>query len=224
MAWEELLMLHWPVDAVALQSHLPVGVQVDTFAGSAWLGIVPFRMTRTRLRRLPPVPTAYQFLELNVRSYVRVDGKPGVWFFSLDAESRLAVEGARWRFGLPYFKARMQSSRRGERRFYTSERRDGRAPVATFAADWGVTGPALPATPGSLPHFLVERYCLFAQRRGQLVGGDIVHAPWQLAPVDVNVTTNDMARLLALELRGPPTSAFAALPLTIAAWSPLACS
>lgn len=221
MRWEELLFLHWRVDAAELQRRLPAGVVIETFDGSAWLGVVPFRMAATRFRWLPALPTAHTFPELNVRTYVRVGDTPGVWFFSLDAASRLAVEGARWSFGLPYFRARMVCRRQGEVVVYASERTDRRGPAAAFAANWRVVGAPRQASPGSLEHFLTERYCLFVARRGVLLRGDIAHAPWQLAPAEVMLQTCEMTRLLGFVPSSPAVSALAAEPLTVAAWAPV---
>jgi hypothetical protein len=204
-----------------LRAHVPPPLEVETFAGSAWLGVVPFRMAATRLRWLPPVPTLHTFPELNVRTYVRAGAVGGVWFFSLDAASRLAVAGARATFGLPYFRAAMSCRRDGVQTRYTCERRDRRAPPASFAARWHGTAAPRPATPGSLEHFLAERYCLFAERRGRLLRGDIAHAPWQLAPAHVELADCAMTRRLGLELAGPPVSALAAAPITVAAWAPV---
>ncbi len=222
MDWQDLLFLHWPVEAALLQRQLPAGVEIDTFDRRAWLGVVPFRMARTRFRWLPPLPTAHAFPELNVRTYVRAAGRPGVWFFSLDAASRLAVAGARAGFGLPYFHARMQCERNATEVRYASERIDTRAPAATFRATWNTDGPVAPAVPGTLEHFLVERYCLFAQRRGRLVCGDIAHAPWQLANTHVQIDACAMTRLIGCELAGKPISALRAAPVTVAAFSPVA--
>ncbi len=221
MDWQDLLFLHWPVEAALLQGHLPAGVEIDTFDRRAWVGVVPFRMAGTRFRWLPPLPTAATFPELNVRTYVRAAGRPGVWFFSLDAASRLAVAGARAGFGLPYFHARMRCERDAEEVRYASERVDARAPAANFRAMWSTSGPMAPATPGTLEHFLVERYCLFAQRRGRLVCGDIAHAPWQLANTHVQLDACDMTRLLGCDLMGKPVSALVTAPVTVAAFSPI---
>lgn len=220
MDWEDLLFLHWRVPAAALQPHLPPGVEVDTFEGSAWLGVVPFRMARTRARWLPPIPTARDFPELNLRTYVRVDGRPGVWFFSLDAASWLAVVGARATFGLPYFRARMRCERLGDQIVYESERTDRRGPEARFRGRWQPIETHRPTAVGSLEHFLTERYCLFAARRGVLLCGEIAHAPWQLAPAEVQLDVCDMTQLVGLTLAGPPASVLAAAPLRVAAFAP----
>jgi len=220
MAWQDLLFLHWPVPAAWLQPHLPPGLELELFDGSAWLGVVPFRMAATRPRWLPPVPTTSHFPELNLRTYVRVGDRPGVWFFSLDAASRLAVFGARISFGLPYFHARMATSRAGDWLEFTSERRDRRAPPATFAARWRALGEPAVAPRGSLEQWLVERYCLYAWRRGRLVRGEIAHLPWRLSPADLELRQNDMTQLLGARLLGAPASVLAASDLVVAAYAP----
>jgi len=228
MRWEQLLFLHWPVDADLLRPHLPEALELETFDGKAWLGVVPFMMAATRMRWLPPMPTAARFPECNLRTYVRhrhdseYGGRPGVWFFSLDAQSRLAVEAARLGFGLPYFKAQMQCESVVDVVHYRSRRTDRRASSAQFAASWRATALASPAVANTFEHFLVERYCLYALRRGRLVRGDITHRPWQLAPVELDLQANDMTRLLNLELRGEPVSALAAQPIDVVGWSPVA--
>lgn len=220
MRWEDLLFLHWRVPAARLRAHLPPGLELETFDGAAWLGVVPFRMAATRWRWLPPVPGTHAFPELNVRTYVRANGRPGVWFFSLDATSVLAVAGARCTFGLPYFRARIGCGRAGAWHGYHSERTDRRGPPALFAAEWREVGPRTVARPGSLEHFLVERYCLWVARRGRLLVGDVAHLPWQLAPVELRLLGCEMTRGLGFATFGPPDSALAAAPLTVAAWSP----
>lgn len=220
MEWRDLAFLHWRVDAALLQRLLPAGLSCDTFDGCGWVGVVPFRMAATRVRWLPPVPTTAGFLELNVRTYVRAGERPGVWFFSLDAASRLAVGGARAGFGLPYFHARMHLARSGAAVHYESERADRRAPPARFAARWSPTGAFAAAAPGSLEHFLCERYCLYARRRGRLVCGEVAHSPWQLAPAEVELACCDMTRLLGTGLGASPASVLAARDLAVVAWSP----
>ena len=226
MRWEELLFLHWPVAPDVLRPHLPDDLELETFDGKAWLGVVPFVMAATRFRWLPPMPTANRFGECNLRTYVRHKhdttrgGRPGVWFFSLDAFSRIAVAGARIGFGLPYFYADISCRREDDHVHYRSSRRDRRGPAATFEASWRTTGSHEVAAAESLDYFLSERYCLYATHRGRTVCGEITHQPWQLAPVDLDLVSNDMARLLSLQLDGPPVSALAAKPLDVACWLP----
>ena len=132
MRWVDLVFLHWPVDAAVLRPMIPSQLELETFDGSAWLGIVPFRMEDVRLRFSPAIPGTSEFPELNVRTYVRYGERLGVWFFSLDAASRLAVRGARLLFNLPYYDADMAMRREGERVFYSSTRTHADAPPAAF--------------------------------------------------------------------------------------------
>lgn len=226
MRWQDLLFLHWSVDPEVLRPHLPDDLELETYDGQAWLGVVPFVMATTRFRWLPPVPTASYFPECNLRTYVRHKntsnhgGRPGVWFFSLDASSRLAVGGARLGFGLPYFHADMSCSRVDEQTHFESVRRDRRGPGATFSASWRTRGDALVAEDGSLDQFLTERYCLYAKHLGRLVCGEITHQPWQLAPVDLDLRVNDMSQLVGFDLEGPPVSALAAQAIEVVCWMP----
>lgn len=184
MRWERLLFLHWRWSAPEIQRRLPRGLHVDTFDGSAWLAVVPFFMRRVHPAGLFPVPGVSDFLELNVRTYVRDErGVPGVWFFSLACNQPLAVEVARRGFHLNYVHARMRASA-GLRVVEYSSRR-GRSPGADFR--YGPAGDLRAASPGSLEFFLVERYVLFsADRRGRLHAGRVHHAPYRIAPADVS--------------------------------------
>ena len=220
MDWRDLVFLHWPVPAAALQRLLPPGLEVETCEGSAWLGVVPFRMARTRVRWLPPIPTTAAFPELNVRTYVRRGDRRGVWFFSLDAASRITVEAARATFRLPYYRAAMTCGSNGSMIVYASERTDRRGPPARFAARWCHGSSSAPAAPGTLAHFLVERYCLFsAGRDGRVRCGEIAHAPWRLMSASVELGVCDMTRLLGLELPDCAPYALMAEPLRVAAWA-----
>src|SRR4029079_756429 len=152
----------------------PAHLEIDTFDGAAWIGVVPFRMSAVRMRGLPQVPGASAFPELNVRTYVRYGGKAGVWFCSLDAESALAVFAARRFYHLPYFRARMSCTRQGDEIEYSSVRTHPDAPPAEFVARYGPIGPVEFAAPGSLEHWLTERYCLFTvDSHGQTLRGEI---------------------------------------------------
>lgn len=174
-----MLFLHWPVDIAALRKVVPAPLEIDTFEGQAWLAIVPFRMEGVRVRGLPRIPTAHAFPELNVRTYVRFDNKPGVWFFSLDAASALAVAAARAWFGLPYYYARMRCQSSGESIEYRCDRRPN---GAHFTGRYRADGPIYTAAEGTLEHWLVERYRLFAMKRARLFTAEIAHPPWPLQP------------------------------------------
>jgi uncharacterized protein len=180
--WLDLLFAHWPVPEEALRPLVPAELPIDTFDGSAWLGVVPFRITGLRAYGLP-LPG---FLEANVRTYTTVGGRPGVYFFSLDAESRLAVRGARLLYHLPYFHARMAL----ERGRYRS-RRAG----ATLDVAYAPAGDVFHAAPGTLEHFLVERYRLFTVHRGRVYRAEIEHPPWSLQPAEADFAENAMTRV-----------------------------
>lgn len=196
-SWLDLLFAHWPVSADVLARLLPAGVAVDLHEGEAWLGVVPFRLRDLGPRGLPGVPGATHFLELNVRTYVRVGDSPGVWFFSLDAASSLAVAGARTFFGLPYFRADMSFDRDGEWRVYRSRRRRGEA---AFEGRYRPAGPAEPAAPGSLEAFLVERYRLFTTRGGVPFRVEVRHDPWPLRPAEAEISVETTAAAAGIVL------------------------
>ena len=190
--WEHLLFAHWRAPADALRSHLPDGLELDLFEDEAWIGVTPFRVTGLRARGMPPLPFVSSFLELNTRTYVTAGGKSGIWFFSLDAASELAVEAARRGYKLPYFRADMRAEWRDDRLAYESRRRDPRARSADFRAAYGPIGEELDADPRSLAHFLTERYCLYTEDAGRLKRAEIHHAPWPLQPAEAEIAKNTM--------------------------------
>lgn len=189
--WEDLLFVHWRMPAADLRTLVPPSVEIEEHDGSAWLGITPFRVTALRLRGLLPLPGISSFLELNVRTYVSDGEKPGIWFFSLDAASRVAVEAARAGYKLPYFPARMRSARVGDWIAYESARA-GDTGVA-FGARYRAVGDEFVAAPGSLDEFLAERYCLYVEDAGKLKRAEIHHRPWTLRRADAEIELNTMA-------------------------------
>jgi uncharacterized protein YqjF (DUF2071 family) len=227
MTWEDLLFAHWPLPVAALRPLVPRTLELDTFDGSAWLGIVPFRMSGVRLRGLPAIPGTSAFPELNVRTYVTAKEMPGVWFFSLDAASRIAVRAARAWFHLAYFDARMESRTTGAEVAYSSRRTHRGAPRAEFAARYRPTGDAYRPARGSLEHFLTERYCLYAgdsppattDPRERLWRGEIHHQRWPLQPAEAEMTRNTMTAPLGLRLPDTPPLLHFARRLEVVAWS-----
>jgi uncharacterized protein YqjF (DUF2071 family) len=201
--WSDLLFAHWPVDPAELEPCLPPGVEPDVRDGQAWLAIVAFRMVGTRPAIAPWRPVLAPIPELNVRTYVRASGAPGVWFLSLDASSPFFVNAGRTLFGLPYRLARMTTIAEGCRTHYLSSRRD-----ACFAAAYEPCGPVRHARPGSLEHFLVERYRLFSVRGGRLITATVTHEPWPLQPAAARLDVNRMAPP-GLTFRGEPLLHFA---------------
>ncbi|TML27817.1 MAG: DUF2071 domain-containing protein [Actinobacteria bacterium] len=186
--WDDLLFVHYRVPVERLRPLVPDGLEVQEHSGSGWLGVTPFVVTGLRARGLLPLPFASSFRELNVRTYVTRDEKPGIWFFSLDASSRLAVEAARRLYRLPYFEADISLRRRGEQILYDCSRDDGKA----FSAAYRPNGAVFGAQPGSLEHFLTERYCLYAEHGEALYRADIHHRPWPLQPAEAQVDLNTM--------------------------------
>jgi uncharacterized protein YqjF (DUF2071 family) len=194
--WHSLLFAHWPVDPQSLERRLPAGVEPDLLDGRAWLSIVAFRMLGSRPLLPPGRPVLPPIPELNLRTYVRVNGVPGVWFLSLDASSPFFVSAGRMLYGLPYRLARMTTIGDGARTHYMSSRRD-----ACFAATYEPCGEVSRAETGSLEHFLVERYRLFSMRRRKLVTAVVTHEPWPLQPAAAQLHVNRMVPN-DLELRG----------------------
>ena len=201
--WVDLLFAHWPVPTNALRPKVPAAVPIDTFEGSAWIGITPFEVIGARPRGLPPLPWLSRFPELNVRTYATVDGRPGIWFLSLDAARAAAVLGARRTYRLPYHHARMSVSRHDGTVAYRSESESPQRPRAALDATYRPTGPAANPAPGTLEHFLTERYTLYAlDARHRLHSADIHHAPWPLQPAAAEFRENTMTAPYGLRL--PP--------------------
>jgi uncharacterized protein YqjF (DUF2071 family) len=201
--WHDLLFAHWRVEEAALRRHIPAKLEVDTYEGQAWLGVVPFRMSGVRLRGTPAIPWLSAFPELNVRTYVVADGKPGVWFFSLDAANKIAVAIARTWFHLPYFRARMSCEERNGWIEYRSGRAHRGAPCGVLYGHYRPAGAVFCSERGSLEHFLTERYCLYATNgEGQILRAEIHHAPWPLQNAEAELTSNTMPEAAGIYL--PP--------------------
>jgi uncharacterized protein len=197
--WHDLLFAHWPVDANALRALVPAGFELDRFDGTAWLSIVPFHMTNVAPRFVPALPWASAFPELNVRTYVKVGDKPGVFFFSLDAGNPLAVGAARTLLNLPYYSAAMTVDVGEGDIAYTSRRQS--KPAAAFAGRYRGLGDRSPSPRGTLEYFLTERYCLYAVDHSfHAYRLEIHHPPWQLESAEAEITENTMAEAAGLRL------------------------
>ena len=217
--WHDLLFLHWPLDPARLRALVPQGLQLDCFEGRSWIGVVPFWMSQIRMRGMPRVPGFSSFPELNVRTYVTVAGRPGVYFFSLDAASRLAVAVARRWFRLPYYHARMAVQHQGDAVRYHSRRIHHGA--AEFRAHYAPEGGVRSAGPGSLEHWLTERYCLYTtNRRGTIWRGEIHHRPWPLQPAKSEIEMNTVVEALDLGLPAAPELVHVARRLDVLVWTP----
>jgi uncharacterized protein YqjF (DUF2071 family) len=219
MTWRDLLFMHWPVPAAVVAPLIAPGLELERFAGSAWLGVVPFRMTGVRPRCVPALLAA-SFPEVNVRTYVRRDGIPGVWFFSLDAADRLAVWAARRFFHLPYHLAAMSASSTAGVVDYRSRRTA--TPDVAIAVRYQPSGAPFRSRKGSFDHWATERYCLFsADEHGRILRGDIHHRPWPLQPAEAEVELNTLAVPLRIPPPAEPPVLHFARRLDVLAW-PLA--
>ncbi|OXM84864.1 YqjF family protein [Paenibacillus rigui] len=187
--WHDLLFAHWPVPVGLLRPWVPDALPLDTFGGNAWIAVVPFGMTGIRARGLPPIPGTSRFPEINVRTYVTLQGKPGVYFFSLDAAHALAVWGARRFYRLPYYLAEMKLEKAGQEIRYLSRRADG---TVQFEGRYRPVSPVFEAAHGSLERWLTERYCLYTLgSSGEPMRCDIHHPVWplQLAEAELRSCT-----------------------------------
>lgn len=220
-SWLNLLFAHWRVGRAQLESHVPRPLELETFRGQAWITVSPFLVEALRLAATPPLPILSRFPELNVRTYVTCEGKPGIWFLSLDAGSRSAVFGARRFYRLPYFHAEMRvASRTNGSIEYESLREDGRGRPARFSAVYGPNGDPSTAAAGSLDHFLVERYCLYScSSTGSLFRAEIHHRPWRLQPAEAEITMNTMLPP-ALQLKAERPLLHFAARQDVVVWKP----
>ena len=205
--WNDLLFAHWPVPPAQLRPLVPEALILDTFEGQSWIGVVPFWMSGIRARGLPALPGLSRFPELNVRTYVSYGGKPGVYFFSLDITSRIAVWGARTFYRLPYFHAVMDTQAAGGRILYSSRRGArsprlrggrGRPPLhepdpAEFHGSYRPVGSPRIREKGSLDDFLTARYCLYTVHEKKIYRCDIHHLPWPLQDAEASIERNTMA-------------------------------
>ena len=220
--WSDLLFAHWPVDKVALAAQIPSSFELDLYDGEAWVGIVPFRMTNVSPRGVPSVPGLSAFLELNVRTYVRFGGKGGVYFFSLDAESLVAVTTARTMFHLPYHHAKMESEPEDGGFAYRSRRTEDRGTSAELKVSYKPAGAVFHAASGTLEHFLAERYCLFTtDKASQPLRVDIHHAPWALQPAEATFARNTMADAVGIRLSARAPLLHFARRQDVVAWLPV---
>jgi len=218
--WRDLLFAHWPVPVAMLRPLIPDALEIDTYEGQAWVGVVPFWMSGIRLGPLPPVPLTSSFPELNVRTYVTDGTEPGVWFFCLDAGNPLAVAVARTWYHLPYFNARMRVKAVGDTICYASHRTDRRGEPARFEATYRPKAAVALSTPGSIEAFLTERYSLYTRDgHGRLYRGEIHHHQWPLQIAEAQIERNTMAAAHGITLPDTPPLLHYARRLDIAAWA-----
>lgn len=220
--WNYLLFAHWPLPPEVVRARVPATLPLDLHEGQAWISVTPFELTHLRARGLPPFPGISEFPELNVRTYVTLQDKPGVYFFSLDADNALAVAGARLGYDLPYFRASMSIERsRDGTVHYQSRRTESGATPAEFKARYRATGDIFQAAPGSLDHWLSERYCLYTvDGDGRVHRAEIHHLPWPLQPAEAEFERNTMGEAAGFALAPQPHHCTFASRLDIVAWPP----
>jgi uncharacterized protein len=216
--WRNLLFAHWPLDPGVVRPLVPAPLELETRDGSAWIAVTPFRIEALRVRGLPRVPGTSDFPELNVRTYVRFGGKPGVYFFSLDADNAFAVAGARALFRLPYYWSKMAIRRENDLVTYTSARRGWEN--ADFRAVYGPEGPAYRSEKGSLEHWLTERYCLYTVYGSEVSIVEIDHVPWPLQPARAELRCLDVAAATKLPVAAPAALLHFAASIDVHIWLP----
>ncbi|MGJ9458429.1 YqjF family protein [Oceanobacillus sp. CF4.6] len=191
--WNHLLFMHLPVPKDIINKYIPMELVLDTYDGSAWITIIPFKVNNMRPRKMPPIPFLHSYLELNVRTYVKQKGVKGIYFFSLDANKLLAVLGARVAT-LPYFYANMKMKKKKDI-FYFDSTRKGKS-NASFKGSYRPTSEAYYPEKSSLNYWLLERYILWTYRNNFLFRGDIHHKRWKICDVEANIETEDMMPFL----------------------------
>lgn len=199
--WRRLLFLHWPAPYAAVRPSVPAALPLDLRDGKAWVSIIAMDIAA----RPPFVPEGLGvgFRATNARTYVRLPGgEPGVWFFTLDASSRLAVAGARLAYGLPYHHARMARERDGDLEVFRSARRGPEA--SGLEVRYRVGDPLGTAVPGSLGAFLVERYALQVVRRGSIGTVRVRHDPFPLRAVEIESVSEDLLAAAGIERPDEP--------------------
>ncbi len=216
MRWRDLLFAHWPVEPAVLQPLIPPGLELDTFDGSAWLGVVPFRMTHVRPFGLPLPGKAFAFAETNVRTYATgPDGTRGTWFLSLDGAQLAGATAARLGFGVPYHHAQVTSGT--DAGWIVHASRCTRAAPAELRIRYRPTGPIRHAEPGGLEAFLTDRMALFAIHRGRLTATRVEHAAWPLQAAEADIERNTMTAPFGIGLPSiPPHLMFARCLDTVA--------
>lgn len=221
-SWHDLLFAHWPVPIDQLRSLVPPGLELDLFDHRAWLGVIPFHMTNVAPRAVPALPWVSAFPELNVRTYVRVGDKPGVYFFSLDAGNPLAVTVARTLFHLPYYSASMDVRHENGLVHYHSRRTTTPGVMqAAFTARYRPIGPVHTARVGTLEYFLTERYCLYTvDDTFHLKRLEIHHEPWRLQAAEAAIEVNTMAEAAGVRLPPLQPELYFAKRQDIVAWAP----
>lgn len=223
--WNDVLFAHWPIPVEKLQSIVPNCLPLDTYDGQAWVSVVACGMSGVRPRFLPEVPYLSQFPQINVRTYVTLNGKPGVYFFSLDADQSIVVELARLSFKLPYFRTTIvYKSDEHHNVSYFSTREDSRASREQFKATYRPISEVRLSEPGSLEYWLTERYCLYSvDTKGRVYRGEINHCRWPLQHAEAEIEVNSLLSSYGITLSTSKPLLHFAKKLHVHAWLIEAC-
>lgn len=217
--WKDLLFLHYKIPHDVLRKIVPKELELDVYNGETWIGVTPFKMRDMRFRLLPPIPTASNFLELNLRTYVKLNGRGGIYFFSLDTSSNLSAFGARFGAFLPYYTAKMSVEQDGAEFHFTSIRNSNR--TAGLVARYRPVSAVFESEKGSLEEWFVERYCLFQETTaGRYIEIDIHHVKWQLQNAEVIELKNTLTKPLGFELPDEPPLAHFSSYQKVLLWPP----
>jgi len=215
--WHDLLFAHWPIDSAVLRRLVPQALTLDTFEGKCWIAVTPFHMSGIHFRGLPPLPGISRFPELNVRTYVTLDAKPGVYFFSLDAANAAAVWGAKTFYHLPYFVSEMSVETREQWVRYLCRRKGA---SAEFHGRYRPVGGVQIRQEGTLEAWLTERYCLYSMVRGHMYRAEIHHQQWPLQNAEAEIEINTMAASAGIALLGRPSLLHFSRKLEVLVWPP----
>jgi len=219
--WHNLLFAHWALPADIVRKVVPRELPLDLWQADAYVGVVPFQIRNLRPRGVPSLPGISHFGEINVRTYVTVEDKPGVYFFSLDAQNVSAVLGARLAYALPYFKSNFSIKVSDDNVEYRSQR-NTRPKPAEFSAKYRPSSDVLPWRPmnDALERFVSERYCLYNVVAGHVYRTNIHHLPWPLQAASAEITTNSMASRISVDLSAPPPLLHFSKYIDVLVWWP----
>lgn len=209
-SWERLLFAHWRIDEARLRRLVPPQIPIDTFDGSAWIGVTPFVVGGLGCRFLPPLPGTARFPEINVRTYATIEDRPGIYFLSLDVPNVLAIAAARRTYRLPYFRSKIEVRQADGGVSHRSRRVDPAGTPVECVMEYGATGPGRAAPAGSFEYWASERYCVYTLNdRMSVLRGDIHHPPWNIQPAQATIASNSMGRQLGSDLQEQPVLHYA---------------
>lgn len=216
-SWQQLAFIHYRADAGRLQTRLPAGLTIQEYDGSAWLGVVPFRMAEISRGTLPSISPLKRFPELNLRTYVEHSGRSGVWFFSLDADCWPLVIAGRNLYGLPYYKAKMAHVESPEGIAFSSIRARG---SMRFHGRYRPVGPIFFASDGSFEHWATERYCLYSQKGADTLRLEVHHRPWPLQVAEAEIQICDIFRAADVTTNDPSPRCHFSTGVDVISFSP----